>query len=65
MPFDKIENVFVCHEGANPLKGRPGYYYLYVRCDGIGGWDSMIKVYFLSRENANEAMERLTQKAGI
>lgn len=49
IPFEKIESVFVCHEGANPAKGRSGYYYLYVRCDGIGGWDSMIKVYFLAK----------------
>jgi len=36
-----------------------------VRCDGIGGWDDTIKVYFLSEDNANEAMEVLMQKAGI
>jgi len=65
IPFEKIENVFVRHEGANPAKGRSGYYYLYVRCDGIGGWDDTIKVYFLSEDNANEAMEVLMQKAGI
>ena len=65
IPFEQIEKVFVRHEGANPAKGRSGYYYLYIGCGEIGGWDGMIKIYFLSEESANEAKELLMQKARI
>ncbi len=54
VPFGQIENVFVRHEGDNPAKGRPGYYYLYIRSDGIGGRDSIIKVYYLSKTKAHK-----------
>ncbi len=62
IPFEEINKVFVRHEGANPAKGRTGYYYLYVACGEIGGFDGMIKVYYLSKSEANEAMEVLMQK---
>ncbi len=65
LPFEQIDKVFVRHEGANPAKGRSGYYYLYIGCGEIGGWDGMIKVYFLDKSSANEAMELLIQKAGV
>lgn len=65
IPFEQIEKVFVRHEGANPAKGRSEYYYLYIGCGEIGGWDGMIKIYFLSEESANEAKELLMQKARI
>ena len=65
LPFEQIEKVFVRHEGANPAKGRSGYYYLYIGCGEIGGWDGMIKIYFLSEDSANEAKKLLMQKAKI
>lgn len=65
LPFEEIDKVFLRLEGANPAKGRSGYYYLYIGCGEIGGWDGMIKVYFLDESSANEAMEVLMQKAGI
>lgn len=61
VPFDRIENVFVRHEGANPAKGRRGYYYLYIRCDGIGGLDSMIKIYYVRETKAQEAENYLRE----
>lgn len=65
VPLAKIEKVFVRHEGANPLKGRPGYYYLYIGCDGIGGLDNMIKVYYVSQKMAEEAEACLQGNRGI
>ncbi len=59
IPFEKIKSAFVRHEGANLAKGRSGYYYLYMVCDGIGGWDSMIKVYYISESEAHEALSCL------
>ncbi len=61
VPFEQIGKVFVSHE----IAGRPDYYYLHVECGKIGGRDEEIKVYFLSRSNADEAKELLMQKAGI
>ena len=62
LPFEKIETAFVRHEGANPAKGRSGYYYLYIGCDGIGGWDSMIKIYYISKSESQEALSCLEGK---
>ena len=61
VPFEQIGKVFVSHE----IFGRPDYYYLHVECGKIGGRGEEIKVYFLSKSNANEAMEVLAEKAGI
>lgn len=52
-------------EQIRQKEDRDIYYYLYVKCGEIGGWGDMIKVYFVSESNANEAMVRLMQKAGI
>lgn len=59
VPFEKIKNAYVRNEGANPAKGRSGYYYLYMKCDGIGGWDEKIKVYYISQSEANDALSCL------
>lgn len=59
IPFEKIKNAYVRNEGANPAKGRSGYYYLYIETDGIGGWDEKIKVYYISRSEANDALSCL------
>ncbi len=65
IPFAKIKNVYVRKEGENRAKGRPGYYYLYVKWSDIGGRDGKIKVYYMIENQANEAMELLIQKTGI
>lgn len=65
VPFEKIEEVFVRHEGANPVKGRPGYYYLYIKMDGIGGIDNMIKIYYLKEHKARGAQTVLEQRLRI
>ena len=62
IPYEKVENAYVRHEGANPVKGRSGYYYLYIECGEIGGWDSMIKVYYISESEAHEALGCLERK---
>jgi len=62
IPFEKISNAFVLHEGANSAKGRSGYYYLYVDCGEIGGWDEKIKIYYLTESEADEAKELILQK---
>ncbi len=62
VPFEKIINAYVRNEGANPAKGRSGYYYLYMKCDGIGGWDEKIKVYYISRSEAYDALACLEEK---
>lgn len=62
IPFKKITKAFVRNEGANPAKGRSGYYYLYMKCDGIGGWDEKIKVYYISKREADDALSCLEEK---
>ena len=62
VPFEKIKNAYVRNEGANPAKGRSGYYYLYIECDGIGGWDEKIKVYYISRSESYDALSCLEGK---
>lgn len=59
IPFEKIENAHVRHEGANPAKGRSGYYYLYIECGEIGGLDERIKVYYISESEAKDALAAL------
>ena len=56
IPFEKIVNMYIRNEGANPAKGRPGYYYFYIECKDIGGWDEKIKVYYISENNAYDAL---------
>jgi len=59
VPYDKIKDVFARHQGS------PGYYYLYLEMDGIGGRDNRIKVYYVRTDVVTEAWSVLTQKAGI
>lgn len=57
--LEKIEEVFVRHEGANPVKRRPGYYYLYIRANGIDNRNNMIKIYYVSKHKVKEAQAAL------
>ena len=59
IPYGKIEEVYVRHEGANPAKGRSGYYYLYIKCGEIGGFDERIKVYYMIESDAYDALSCL------
>lgn len=59
VPFEKIEKAYVRNEGANPAKGRSGYYYLYIECGEIGGLDEKIKVYYIIESEANDALSCL------
>lgn len=59
IPFEKITKAFVRHEGANPAKGRSGYYYLYIECSEIGGLDEKVKVYYMLEREADDALSCL------
>ena len=56
IPYEKIEDIYVRHEGANPAKGRSGYYYLYIKCGEIGGFDERVKVYYMLKSEAQDAL---------
>lgn len=59
VPIDDIEKVDYLHLGENKLKGRPGYYYLYLKGEKI---EDNIKIYFVSKSNLTEAMNYLVSK---
>lgn len=59
IPYEKVERVYVRHEGANPAKGRSGYYYLYIECGEIGGADEKVKVYYMLESEAYDALSCL------
>ncbi len=59
IPYEKVENVYVRHEGYNPAKGRSGYYYLYIECGEIGGFDEKVKVYYMIESQAQDALSCL------
>lgn len=59
IPLVTINDVYVLNHGANRAKGREGYYYLYIKADGITRW---VKAYYMSKKRANEAMEYIQLK---
>ena len=59
IPYEKVEDAYVRHEGANPAKGRSGYYYLYIKCGEIGGSDEKVKVYYMLESEAYDALSCL------
>ena len=59
IPYEKVEDVYVRHEGYNPAKGRSGYYYLYIKCGEIGGFDEKVKVYYMLEGEAYDALSCL------
>lgn len=52
IPLADITKMWVSHHGRNRL-GRAGYYYLRISANGL---EKEIKVYYLSRKKAHEAM---------
>jgi len=54
-----IESMHYLHLGYNYLKGRPGYYYLYLKEDKK---EETIKIYFVSKQNLKDAMDYLKSK---
>lgn len=59
IPLDKIEKVWKKHLGENTVKGRPGYYYLYIKAYDMKDY---ISVYYIKKQNVLEAMECLGEK---
>jgi len=53
LPLRDIERVWVENHGANPLKCRKGYYYLYIQAKG----DEKIKVYYALKNSAYAARD--------
>ena len=56
VPINDIQTMYYRHLGSNPAKGRPGYYYLYLKGENIGG---DIKIYYISKKSVQEAMDYL------
>lgn len=59
IPLRAINDVYVLNHGANRAKHREGYYYLYIKAEGIDMWT---KAHYISKERANEAMEFILSK---
>ncbi len=57
IPLRTINEVYVLNHGANRAKHREGYYYLYIKAEGL--W---AKAYYMSKERANEAMGFIQSK---
>lgn len=51
-----IETMYYLHLGANPVKARPGYYYLFLKGEKI---KEKIKIYFVSKNKVIEVMNYL------
>ena len=58
VPINDIQTMYYRHLGSNPAKGRPGYYYLYLKGENISG---NIKIYYISKKSVQEAIEYLVQ----
>ena len=56
IPLSDITKMRITHHGENRAKMRPGYYYLRLTANGI---EKEIKVYYISREKAEEAMKAI------
>lgn len=57
--IEDIESMYYLHLGYNYLKGRQGYYYLYLKGEKI---KETIKIYFISKQNVKDAMDYLKSK---
>lgn len=64
LPLDKIEKVYVRHHGENRVKGRPGYYYLYISAT-LPDWSETIKVYYVSGDEARDTEVYLRQRCDL
>ena len=56
IPIRDIQRIYYKHLGANPAKGRKGYYYLYLKGEKI---NNNIKVYFIYKTDLKKAMDYL------
>ena len=59
IPLKEISDVYVLNHGANRVKHRKGYYYLYIKAERPG---ISAKAYYKSKKRANEAMECIRSK---
>lgn len=59
LKLDDIDSMHYLHLGYNYLKGRPGYYYLYLKGKDI---EKNVKIYFISKQNVKDAMDYLKSK---
>ncbi|MBE6861180.1 MAG: hypothetical protein E7499_07900 [Ruminococcus sp.] len=64
LPLERIQKAYVLHHGENRAKLRPGYYYLYISVI-ISDLSKIIKVYYISKKEANAALTQLLAKCNL
>ncbi len=61
-PLEDVQSVYALRFGHNPVKGRPGYYYVFIKSVKM---DYRVKAYYAFKDSAMEVMEYLKACTGI
>ncbi len=61
-PLEDVQDIYALRFGYNPVKGRPGYYYVFIKSIKM---DYRVKAYYAFKDSAMEVMEYLKACTGI